>query len=192
MKSKTFLLAIALGSAALSAAELHISPRGDDSHAGTSSQPFATLERARDEIRALEKKGGLPPGGVTVTLHGGLHELKRTFELSAEDSGTEAAPVVYRARAGDEVRISGGKSVTNWKPVSDKAVLERLDPAARGQVMQADLRAAGVTDFGAISGGFGQRGSPGLELFFNDAPMSLSRYPNEGFITITAALGPTA
>jgi len=175
-----------------STAELHVSPRGRDAHPGTAEQPFATLERARDEIRALEKKGGLPPGGVTVTLHGGLHELKRTFELSAEDSGTEAAPVVYRARAGDEVRISGGKSVTNWKPVSDKAVLERLDPAARGQVMQADLRAAGVTDFGAISGGFGQRGSPGLELFFNDAPMTLSRYPNEGFIKITAVLGPTA
>ncbi|MBL9178310.1 MAG: right-handed parallel beta-helix repeat-containing protein [Verrucomicrobiaceae bacterium] len=193
MKSKPLLLAAAFACALpLRAAEFHVSPRGNDSNAGTSSQPFATLERARDEIRARKKKGGLPPGGVTVTLHAGLYELARTFELTAGDAGTKDSPIVYRARPGDEVRVSGGKRVTAWKPVSDQAVLARLDPAARGHVVQADLRAAGVSDFGAISGGFGQRGSPGLELFFNDDPMTLSRYPNEGFIKITAVLGPTA
>ena len=171
--------------------ELHVALNGRDRGAGTESDPFASLERARDEIRSLKKRTGLPDGGVTVTVHAGLHELSRPFELTAEDAGTSAAPIVYRARAGDEVRLSGGKRVIDWKPVTDPAVVEQLDPAARVQVAQADLSALGVKDFGQIGGGFNMRGGPGLELFFNDEPMTLSRYPNEGFIKITDAEGPT-
>ncbi len=175
----------------LAGSELHVSPRGNDAHPGTASQPFATLERARDEIRSIKKGRRLPPGGLTVTLHGGMYELARTLALTAEDAGTEAAPIVYRARPGDEVRISGGKRVIGWQAVTDRTVRDQLDPAARDHVRQADLRALGVKDFGELGGGFGLRGGPGLELFFRDEPMTLARYPNEGFIKITGVLGPT-
>jgi hypothetical protein len=43
------------------------------------------------------------------------------------------------------VRLIGGPQVTGWKPVTDPAVLSRLDPSARGQVLQADLPAQGIT-----------------------------------------------
>jgi hypothetical protein len=111
--------------------------------------------------------------------------------LTAADSGSAKASVVYRARKGETVRVSGGKTVTGWKPVSDAGVLDRLDPAARGQVMQADLRALGVSDFGAMGGGFALGGGPGLELFFNDQPMTLARFRNDGFIKVTNVLGQT-
>ncbi len=131
--------------------EFHVAASGNDANAGTASKPFATLERARDEIRLLKTGKGLPAGGITVTVHGGVYELSRAFELTAEDAGTESAPIVYRARQGDDVRLSGGKHVTAWKPVTDPAVLERLDPTARGQVVQADMSVLGVKDFGEMS-----------------------------------------
>lgn len=171
--------------------ELHVSPSGNDSQPGTEDKPFATLERARDEIRTIKAEQGLPAGGIEVTLHGGLYELTKKVELTAEDSGTDTAPITYRARKGEQVRISGGKRVTDWNPVTDKTVLDRLDPAAHGQVVWADLRALGVSDFGEMGGGFGMRGGPGLELFYNDDPMTISRYPNDGFIKITGVEGPT-
>jgi hypothetical protein len=172
--------------------EFHVAPSGNDANAGSASKPFATLERARDEIRTIKRSKGLPREGAGVILHSGLYELARTFELTAEDSGNESAPIVYRAGKGEEVTLSGGKRVTGWKPVTDPAVAERLDPAARGQVMQADLGALGVSDFGEMGGGFGLKGSPGLELFFNDEPMTLARYPNNGFIRIASVEGVTA
>ncbi|MEO6809599.1 MAG: right-handed parallel beta-helix repeat-containing protein [Isosphaeraceae bacterium] len=171
--------------------EFHVATDGDDANPGTDSKPFATLERARDAIRLLKKDKGLPTGGVTVNLHPGLYERSQPFVLTAEDSGTEASLIVYRGRQGAEVRISGGKRIKDWKLVTDPEIIKRLDPEARGQVMQTDLRAQGVTDFGKIGGGFGLRGGPGLELFFNDTPMTLSRYPNDGFIKITSVEGPT-
>lgn len=172
---------------------LFIAPDGDDANPGTAARPFRTLERARDEIRAMRfgdaaAEARLP---VTVFLRGGRYELARPFELVARDSGTGDAPIQYRARGREDVRLMGGRVVAGWQAVSDEAVLDKLDPAARGRVLQADLRALGVTDFGQMGGGFGLGGGPGLELFFRDEPMTLARYPNEGFIRIAATLGPT-
>jgi hypothetical protein len=166
-----------------------VSPQGNDANPGTGAKPFATLERARDAMRKLKTQSSKLK--VEVVVRGGTYELVRPFELTAEDSGSTKAPVVYRARKGEQVRISGGKTVTGWKPVSDASVLNRLDPAARGQVVQADLRALGVSDFGTMGGGFALGGGPGLELFFNDQPMTLARFPNDGFIKVTNVLGQT-
>jgi hypothetical protein len=162
---------------------LCVATDGNDANPGTKVKPFATLERARDEVRRLKKAGGLPEGGVAVELRGGIYPREKLFELTAEDSGTESAPVVYRARRGDEVRLVGGKAVTGWQPVSDPTVLDRLDEAARGKVVQADLKALGISDFGSPSGG-------GIELFFQDKPMTLARWPNEGFIRIVDLVEP--
>jgi len=161
---------------------LYVSPGGSDTGAGTKDRPLATLAGARRAIRRLKAAGALAAGGVTVELARGTYKLAAPFRLTAEDSGTAAGRIVYRAAGGAEVRISGGKAVTNFRPVTDKAVLARLDAKARGKVVGADLKALGIRDYGHPGGG-------GLELFFQDRPMTLARWPNEGFVKITALVG---
>ena len=159
-------------------AEIYVSPKGNDARTGAEGEPIRSLERARDAAREITGDRG-----VIIWLEGGVYERDRPFELTAEDSGSEGTTVTYRARPGAEVRIVGGKVVTEWKPVSDEAVLARLAPAARSEVVRADLKALGVTDYGSAKGG-------GLELFFRDEPMTLARWPNEGFTRITALVEP--
>ena len=56
------------------------------------------------------------------------------------------------------MRLIGGREISNWRKVEDLAILNRLDPAARDNILQADLKALGVTDFGRLrSRGFGAR-----------------------------------
>ena len=129
------------------------------------------------EERALTAAGGLPAGGVSVVVRGGVYRIQKPLELTAEDSGTADAPIAYVAAPGEEVRLVGGQAVTGFEPVTDPAVLARLDESARGQVVQADLAALGVPDFGSPAGG-------GIELFFQDKPMTVARWPNEGFVNI--------
>ncbi len=150
-------------------------PRGDDG-------PFATLERARDEIRRVKKAGKLPEDGVTVYVMAGEYELAQPFKLTAEDSGAGKCRITYRAQRGAEVRLSAGRLVTNWERVHDKWALSRLPAEAVPHVYQADLKALGITDYGSPGGG-------GLELFFNEQPMTLARWPNEGFVRIKDVLG---
>ncbi|MBI2299684.1 MAG: right-handed parallel beta-helix repeat-containing protein [Armatimonadetes bacterium] len=181
------------------AAWLYVSPGGNDAWSGRSAAanrrtgdgPFRTLERARDAVRKL-KTTAPARGGIVVELAGGVYELAQPFALTAEDSGTAESPITWRAAPGRTVSLVGGRVVTGWQPVTDAAVLAKLDPAARRQVMRADLKALGVTDFGEIKAGPSwAQSSPGLEVFFSGEPMTLARWPNEGFTSMVDVLGPT-
>lgn len=160
--------------------DFHVADYGSDSNPGTRAKPFATLERARDAVRELDVRRHPPDGGVTVWLKGGTYVREATFELTERDSGTKACPVVYRSYEGEQARLVGGREVRRFSAVTDRAVLERLDEAARAHVRQADLRAEGISDFGKLTArGFGRPGRPAaLELFFRGAPMQLARWPN--------------
>ena len=164
---------------------LFVAVDGSDAHPGTKEKPFATLERARDEVRKV-KAAGLP---VVVTLRGGDYLRSATLELTKEDSGTATAPVTWRAEKGERVRLLGGRILTGFQPVTDPAVLARIDEGARKQALQLDLRSLGITSYGELTSRGRAFDRPVAvahsELFFDDRPMTLARWPNEGdFIKI--------
>lgn len=168
---------------------LHIAPDGVDTHTGTEGSPFATLERARDEIRALKQRGPLPTGGITVCVHGGQYDMTESFSLGKEDSGTTDSPITYTASHGESPVFTGGVRLVGFQAVSDRAILARLPEEARGKVVQVDLKSLGLTEFQRLElGGFGSgRGfktHPATELFFNGQAMRLARWPNDGFVRI--------
>lgn len=178
-------------------AMLYVAEGGNDAwsgklqepNAGRTDGPFATLERARDELRRRRQRGTLPERGCRVEVRGGRYRLERPFELTAEDSGTADARITYRAESGAEVRLVGGRTITNFVPVTDAGVLARLDTAARGHVVQADLKALGIADYGKQAW-HDSRALAGLELFSRDRPMTLARWPNEGFTPVVDVAGP--
>ncbi len=165
---------------------LYVSLDGNDSWSGQleaantdkTDGPFATLQHARDAIRLLRSHGGLPQGGVLVVVRGGTYYMNAPLDLSAQDSGTETAKIIYTAYPGEEVRLSGGRVVADFSNVTDPALLARLEDSARVHVRQADLKALGITDFGPPDGG-------GMEVFQEDAPLWISRWPNQDFVKIT-------
>lgn len=175
------LLVVLCGSVA-AGAEFYVSPGGADTNPGSQEKPFATLERARDAVRAVKQQDGILKDGCTVWLMEGDYFLEHSLELSAEDSGTADAPVVWKALSGTKVRILGGRIITGFQPVTDEAVLARLQEAARAQVVSVDLRALGIEDYGTFkSRGFARNASYSHgELFFDGRPMTLARWPNEG------------
>ncbi len=132
----------------------------------------ATVEvgprRAVKSVRAALEQAA---GPVTVRLDPGDYLLTEPLALGSGQS-----------LIGPGARLIGGRRLTDWQPVSDPAVLARIPAAAHPHVVEADLRAAGVTDFGALrERGFGKAIVPAhLELFYNSQPMTLARYPNSG------------
>ena len=87
------------------------------------------------------------------------------------------------------MRLRGGRPVNGFRAVQDEAVRARLDPEARDHVLQADLKAQGIREFGSLTRrGFGLPVVPsGLEVFFRDRPMTLARWPNNGWTKIIGA-----
>ncbi len=169
---------------------LHVAPGGADTNTGTEASPFGTLERARDEIRAVRRRGPLTPGGVGVCIHGGSYRIAETFKLGQEDSGTAASPIIYESRENERPVFSGGIRLTGFEPVTDPTILARLPEEARGQVLRVDLRKLGLTTFEPlVLGGFGSgRGfqtHATMELFWDGKALPLARWPNEGFTRVT-------
>ena len=173
-----WVIAVTMIACVSARADFYVSPKGSDLNPGTKGKPFATLERAQEAVRARK----LPSGGVTVWLRGGDYLRTNALELSAADSGTTMAPVVWSAYRNERVRLLGGRLVTGFEPVTDASTLARLEEAARGHVLQLDLRRIGIPSFGEMkSRGFGRTTTPShCELFFNQRPMTLARWPNEG------------
>lgn len=170
-------------------AVFHLSPVGDDMAPGTQAKPFATLERCRDEIRAMKKKGPLPAGGILIQIHGGDYFRTSTFSLDREDSGTAEAPIRYATAPGAKPVFTGGKRVDGWRPLADSDDYPLLPPGARANVRIADFPAGGSAGILPLKlGGFGSGNGfithPAHELYFNGRAMSLSRGPNEGVLRI--------
>lgn len=165
--------------------DLYVAADGDDAAEGTIEAPLATLEGARDRVRARRETEGDPAGGFVVWLREGVYERDASFELTAEDSGTATSPLVFAAFPGEVVRLVGAIRLDPeaFAPVTAEgapALWARLDPAAQGHLLALDL--AGVTDdFGELSPrGFGTwTGGPApLELFVDGERMQLARWPD--------------
>ena len=177
-----FIFSLFLAPLSQARADIYVSPSGSDANAGTKSKPFATLEGARDAIRGAKARGSGKLEHATVWLRGGDYFRTNAFEIAAADSGTADAPITWRAYKNESVRLLGGRTLTGFAPVSDAAVLARFNEPARGHVVQLNLRALGLMDFGEMkSRGFGRPAVPAhCELFFDHRPMTLARWPNEG------------
>ncbi len=101
-------------------ADFFVSPQGKDTWSGKRADPgeedgpFATVARAREAVRAV-LKAQKKPRPLRVVLRGGTYYLDAPLEFGPEDSGTEQAPVVYAAAAGEKVVLSGGRRLNNGR-----------------------------------------------------------------------------
>lgn len=90
---------------------IYVSPHGNDNQSGQVGAPLKTLEAAQAKSRAYD--GGLP---IEIVLADGIYYLPDTFVLDSADSGTEQAPVTYRAENEGKAILSGGSLLQlDWK-----------------------------------------------------------------------------
>ncbi len=173
-----------LGAPRVFGAEYFVSPTGSDANTGTKVAPFLTLEKAKAVVRA-RIAAGVPAGGIVVWLRGGVYERTATLELTAADSGADASrPVEWRGYPGESVRVVGGRHLdgSGFQPVTSASpVWNRLDASARGKVLQLDLRARGISDYGALNvRGFAIATGAAMEVAVDGKVLPLARWPDEG------------
>lgn len=107
--------------------EYYVSPTGDDANSGTLASPFASIEKARDQVRTINDS---MTGDIYVYLRGGNYEISNTIELTEEDSGSNDYRVYYEAYNGEEPVINGATLVSGWTQHSGniyKATLNRTE-----------------------------------------------------------------
>ena len=104
----------------------YVSGTGSDSWSGTLAEPnpaktdgpFATLTRARDVIRSMQRRESLSQP-VTVYLRGGVYTLAATLVFQPQDSGTTECPITYAAYPGEKPVVSGGRAIMGMSKAAD-------------------------------------------------------------------------
>ncbi|HEY3761663.1 MAG TPA: right-handed parallel beta-helix repeat-containing protein [Verrucomicrobiae bacterium] len=136
------LLKLLLGSLLLAActllpapaAELWISPGGNNANPGTPVQPFASLPQALQHESAQFRSGAIPPGEpLKLILAGGTYFLNAPLVLTVNDS---THPISIEAAPGQNPILNGGVTISGWKKLS--ARVSGLSPSAKENVWVAD------------------------------------------------------
>ena len=97
-----------------------VSVSGNDRNPGTYDQPFASIQRAQSVIRQHKEEAMSEP--VHVFLREGVYYQSMPLIFKPEDGGDKEHPVTYQAWQGEQVVISGGQPVHNWKKEDDLLV----------------------------------------------------------------------
>lgn len=90
-----------------------VAPNGKDTNDGSDAKPFATINRAKEEVRKLIVSG--LKKNITVLIREGFYELDGPLVFGIEDSGSEKFSITYTAKAGEKPTISAGKLIKGWQ-----------------------------------------------------------------------------
>ena len=117
----------------------YVSPTGDDGNAGSQEAPFATVARARDEVR---KVNGAMSGDIIVHVTAGryYHDAPLTFD--ERDSARNGHAIVYRGE-GDAVLV-GGQPLTQWSDAGDGVFTTPLGAGRKVHTLYENGRRATV------------------------------------------------
>ncbi len=179
--------------------EVFVATDGNDfTGDGTMENPFATAERARDELRGYSQ---LIEDGAVIYFREGNYAVTDTIAFEIQDSGNPDNPIKYSAYNEEDVTFVGGVRLApaDFELVSDEDTLNKLQDDAVGKVYQADiseyitgeyLKIPGVgygmatDDPASVGGWLEDRGinvtTPYYSVSFDSSAMTLSRWPNVG------------
>lgn len=173
--------AVFAGSGSITAKFLYVSPTGSDTADGSSATPFATIEKAVLAAREYSST-------VVINLREGDYKLSLPIKLTAADSN-----LVIRGVPGENALVTAGNSVpfSAFSTVTDEAFLSKLsDSSARGKIVSVNLADLGITEYGEIKiQGMGAKDAGHAPtLSYNDKPLTIARYPNDGYLSTETAV----
>ena len=189
-----FVLAIAAGFPTLAevgekpspAVRFYVAENGHDQWSGGTPEPdtnrtdgpWRSLAPLADAVENCLREN--PAAAIEVIVRPGRYELSSPVVLKF--SQRKGNRLVIRGEQPLTALISGGRRIMKWVPATAVNDLPSQLPAeSRPHVFVAELRDSGIGDYGSPGGG-------GIELYYQDAPMTLARWPNEGFVKIVDVL----
>jgi len=96
--------------------KIYVSPSGNDKNDGSDSAPKATLSAALRQARELRRQNAAGvENGIQILMKGGTYAQYESVFIRPEDSGAAQSPTIICGAANENVVLSGGVKIVNWK-----------------------------------------------------------------------------
>ncbi len=100
--------------------DIYVAPNGSDENDGSKAAPFATWQRANEEVAKFNAD---MTGDIVVHFAGGNYPITERMNMDEKISGRNGYKVIYK---GDELLnppvFNGGKQVTGWEKQADSPI----------------------------------------------------------------------
>ncbi len=147
---------------------------GDDANPGTKEAPFATLQKALDEI-AYEY-------GSVIWLRGGTYTLSATPEIQLQHSGTVASPTFISAYPGESVTFTSANLVDGHSLLTiDQAISAGLiNESVKNKLNTFTANNHQHVYVTQLDDSYTIDTTARAFLYVNNTPYHTARYPNMG------------
>ncbi len=92
----------------MEAYRIYVSINGNDDADGSKSKPFATIKKAKEYVKTLDKSNG----DIVVEIGDGTYYLDETLTFDETDSGSDNCTIHYVSGKNAKPIISGGREIT--------------------------------------------------------------------------------
>lgn len=142
--------------------DIYISNYGDENNDGSINNPFPNIYVAQEYINSLYESFS---GHINVYFRGGTYEFESSLVLNSNCINTNTS-ISYSAYNNEQVYFIGGKELI----AENFSLYDNPNSSYDTYIIKLDN--INLSD------------DLKNELFFNDTPQTIARYPNEGFLTI--------
>jgi len=155
----------------------------------TYSAPLSSASRNNlASYFAMAKGTPAPTNGFTVYIENGTYFSDTALSLTSVDSGSVAYPIQYKAYPGHSPRLIAGRRLSTWAAITNATVLAKLTASAQTNALEADISTF-PTLLPYARYGYGITWNGQNELFFNQTPMQVARFPNTGWLSLGTITG---
>ncbi len=172
-------------SVALASMKIYVSADGNDKTGdGSKDAPYATLERALERARKVDKEN---ESGIDIIVSEGVYQLSGTIRLTSEDSGTEDCFLRIIGDGKAKTKFVGGSSFSSsdfTKGVGN--VMLYFPESVREKIVMLDLKNYGY-DLDEINEMISSKDYLGNSLLFtkDGEIQKLAAYPNDSWVNFT-------
>ncbi len=152
----------------------YVSKQGSDSNDGSMERPFATIQKGIDTVKRLKI------ANAKILIRKGMYEINSSILIREIENG-----LILSSFPEEKVIIVGGRRIKGFKPVNKEIKLfDKIKKEVREKIYYIDLKKLGINKYGKIMPrGFKFPITPsGAILYFNDNPMNIARWPDDGWV----------
>ncbi len=153
---------------------------------GSFEKPFQSIENAKRAVRSADKNKP-----ITVYVMGGDYYFKSSMVFDAQDSGSEKAPITYKAYNGEKPVFHGSVEIParNITKLEDETLLNRFQATVRDKIYVMKLPSDVESNMGNLFRfGVGSYAHTynfnTIDVFNNGELMPMSQWPNVGFVDV--------